>query len=432
MSVSPKRICIAKEAASASFFDLELRTMYPHNSKEMMACLQITPNIVKQAKESGVGLFVLADIGVSMLSGNKLSNLTKGITRISELSKYLKPHFTLITFNAEPNVVYDGEIPSAEQLQKFCDTIRPFGPSNIGLALQRAVEMATEPARGGRTAHLLLFTDGDDIFDLRARIADADVKVDDYIKTLRTAPSLFVHCVAICNCSDFKLLDAIASAARRGTFQYVPDDKIKNVMEELFYFMSLIIDPETYVTFTVDGVTTIPKKDVMILLPSPTVVPLGVVPAGAQHLAATFTVGNSSRATGLELAPRPADPAEPELADDACALLHIRQLVTDNGLAVAGLIGARQFDDAVAATEATLAKIKAFIIEAGVSTNALHHAAYSFAEIHYCFARIADAQRSDEKLQEAEGRFLTEACITRNNNVCFLSRALTNTDAQTL
>ena len=83
MSVSPKRICIAKEAASASFFDLELRTMYPHNSKEMMACLQITPNIVKQAKESGVGLFVLADIGVSMLSGNKLSNLTKGITRIS-------------------------------------------------------------------------------------------------------------------------------------------------------------------------------------------------------------------------------------------------------------------------------------------------------------------------------------------------------------
>ena len=124
------------------------------------------------------------------------------------------------------------------------------------------------------------------------------------------------------------------------------------------------------------------------------------------------------------------DAPEQELADDACALLHIRQLVTDNGLAVAGLIGARQFDDAVAATEATLAKIKAFIIEAGVSTNALHHAAYSFAEIHYCFARIADAQRSDEKLQEAEGRFLTEACITRNNNVCFLSRALTNMDAR--
>ena len=429
MSSPSKRICITKEPASASFFDIDLRTMYPHNGKEMMACLHITPNIVKQAKEAGVGLIVLADISVSMLSANKLSNLTKGITRISELSRFLKPHFSLITFNIEPNVVYDGEIPSTEQLQKFCDIIRPSGPCNLGLALQRAVEMATDPTRGNRTAHILLFTDGDDMSDLRARITDGDV---DYIKTLRTAPSLFVHCVAICNCSDFKLLDAIASAARRGTFQYVPDDKIKNVMEELFYFMSLIIDPETYVTFTVDGVTTIPKKDVMILLPSPTVVPLGVVPAGAQHLTATFTVGNSSRATGLELAPRPADPAEPELADDACALLHIRQLVTENGLAVAGLIGARQFDDAVAATEATLAKIKAFIIEAGVSTNALHHAAYSFAEIHYCFARIADAQRSDEKLQEAEGRFLTEACITRNNNVCFLSRALTNMDAQTL
>ena len=265
--------------------------------------------------------------------------------------------------------------------------------------------------------------------DLRTRITDGDVE---YVKTLRTAPSLFVHCVGICGSADFRLLDAIASAARRGTFQYVQDDKIKNVMDEIFFLMSVAVDPETYLSFSVDGETKIAKKDVMLLLPLSTVVPLGAVPAGAKQLAAALTVGDSSSTASLELAPRPADAAEPDAADDACALQHIRRVVADNGAAVAALLAARQFDDAVAATEATLATIKAFIVDAGVSTDALHHASYSFAEIHYCFARIADARRSDVKLHEAEGRFLTEACTARNNYVTTLARGLCNLPAQSL
>ena len=429
MASPAKRICIAKITESTSYFDLQLRTTYPHNSREMNACLEITPKIQKPNKEKGVGLIVLADISASMLEGTKLCNLIAGIRKTSELSKTLKPRFTLLTFNQETNVVYDGDVPPAEDINKICDALRPTGPTNIGVALQRAVELATDSTRAGQPTHILLFTDGEDMSDLRARITDGDVE---YVKTLRTAPSLFVHCVGICGSADFRLLDAIASAARRGTFQYVQDDKIKNVMDEIFFLMSVAVDPETYLSFSVDGETKIAKKDVMLLLPLSTVVPLGAVPAGAKQLAAALTVGDSSSTASLELAPRPADAAEPDAADDACALQHIRRVVADNGAAVAALLAARQFDDAVAATEATLATIKAFIVDAGVSTDALHHASYSFAEIHYCFARIADARRSDVKLHEAEGRFLTEACTARNNYVTTLARGLCNLPAQSL
>ena len=429
MASPAKRICIAKITESTSYFDLQLRTTYPHNSREMNACLEITPKIQKPNKEKGVGLIVLADISASMLEGTKLCNLIAGIRKTSELSKTLKPRFTLLTFNQETNVVYDGDVPPAEDINKICDALRPTGPTNIGVALQRAVELATDSTRAGQPTHILLFTDGEDMSDLRARITDGDVE---YVKTLRTAPSLFVHCVGICGSADFRLLDAIASAARRGTFQYVQDDKIKNVMDEIFFLMSVAVDPETYLSFSVDGETKIAKKDVMLLLPLSTVVPLGAVPAGAKQLAAALTVGDSSSTATLELAPRPADAAEPDAADDACALQHIRRVVADNGAAVAALLAARQFDDAVAATEATLATIKAFIVDAGVSTDALHHASYSFAEIHYCFARIADARRSDVKLHEAEGRFLTEACTARNNYVTTLARGLCNLPAQSL
>ena len=448
MASPAKRICIAKITESTSYFDLQLRTTYPHNSREMNACLEITPKIQKPNKERGVGLIVLADISASMLEGTKLCNLIAGIRKTSELSKTLKPRFTLLTFNQETNVVYDGDVPPAEDINKICDALRPTGPTNIGVALQRAVELATDSTRAGQPTHILLFTDGEDMSDLRTRITDGDVE---YVKTLRTAPSLFVHCVGICGSADFRLLDAIASAARRGTFQYVQDDKIKNVMDEIFFLMSVAVDPETYLSFSVDGETKIAKKDIMILLPlstvvplgavpagakqlaaALTVVPLGAVPAGAKQLAAALTVGESSSTASLELAPRPADAAEPDAADDACALQHIRRVVADNGAAVAALLAARQFDDAVAATEATLATIKAFIVDAGVSTDALHHASYSFAEIHYCFARIADARRSDVKLHEAEGRFLTEACTARNNYVTTLARGLCNLPAQSL
>ena len=429
MASPAKRICIAKITESTSYFDLQLRTTYPHNSREMNACLEITPKIQKPNKEKGVGLIVLADISASMLEGTKLCNLIAGIRKTSELSKTLKPRFTLLTFNQETNVVYDGDVPPAEDINKICDALRPTGPTNIGVALQRAVELATDSTRAGQPTHILLFTDGEDMSDLRTRITDGDVE---YVKTLRTAPSLFVHCVGICGSADFRLLDAIASAARRGTFQYVQDDKIKNVMDEIFFLMSVAVDPETYLSFSVDGETKIAKKDIMILLPLSTVVPLGAVPAGAKQLAAALTVGDSSSTATLELAPRPADSAEPDAADDACALQHIRRVVADNGAAVAALLAARQFDDAVAATEATLATIKAFIVDAGVSTDALHHASYSFAEIHYCFARIADARRSDVKLHEAEGRFLTEACTARNNYVTTLARGLCNLPAQSL
>ena len=429
MASPAKRICIAKITESTSYFDLQLRTTYPHNSREMNACLEITPKIQKPNKEKGVGLIVLADISASMLEGTKLCNLIAGIRKTSELSKTLKPRFTLLTFNQETNVVYDGDVPPAEDINKICDALRPTGPTNIGVALQRAVELATDSTRAGQPTHILLFTDGEDMSDLRTRITDGDVE---YVKTLRTAPSLFVHCVGICGSADFRLLDAIASAARRGTFQYVQDDKIKNVMDEIFFLMSVAVDPETYLSFSVDGETKIAKKDIMILLPLSTVVPLGAVPAGAKQLAAALTVGESSSTASLELAPRPADAAEPDAADDACALQHIRRVVADNGAAVAALLAARQFDDAVAATEATLATIKAFIVDAGVSTDALHHASYSFAEIHYCFARIADARRSDVKLHEAEGRFLTEACTARNNYVTTLARGLCNLPAQSL
>ena len=429
MASPAKRICIAKITESTIDFDLQLRTTYPHNSREMNACLEITPKIQKPNKEKGVGLIVLADISASMLEGTKLCNLIAGIRKTSELSKTLKPRFTLLTFNQETNVVYDGDVPPAEDINKICDALRPTGPTNIGVALQRAVELATDSTRAGQPTHILLFTDGEDMSDLRTRITDGDVE---YVKTLRTAPSLFVHCVGICGSADFRLLDAIASAARRGTFQYVQDDKIKNVMDEIFFLMSVAVDPETYLSFSVDGETKIAKKDIMILLPLSTVVPLGDVPAGAKQLAAALTVGDSSSTATLELAPRPADAAEPDAADDACALQHIRRVVADNGAAVAALLAARQFDDAVAATEATLATIKAFIVDAGVSTDALHHASYSFAEIHYCFARIADARRSDVKLHEAEGRFLTEACTARNNYVTTLARGLCNLPAQSL
>ena len=266
MASPAKRICIAKITESTIDFDLQLRTTYPHNSREMNACLEITPKIQKPNKEKGVGLIVLADISASMLEGTKLCNLIAGIRKTSELSKTLKPRFTLLTFNQETNVVYDGDVPPAEDINKICDALRPTGPTNIGVALQRAVELATDSTRAGQPTHILLFTDGEDMSDLRTRITDGDVE---YVKTLRTAPSLFVHCVGICSGIDCALLDTISRTARRGTFQSVSEDNISMLMGAMWGLMIEAVDATSYVRIDIDGAPFIDRKDVVLRICDP-------------------------------------------------------------------------------------------------------------------------------------------------------------------
>ena len=196
-----KRPCPNPKPASCDAFDVEIHPLYPRADVEMPLLVEVGCNMPSQSKEYPIALMILADVSGSMLYGSKINHMREGIMRLGELSarfSTVKIDLTLIEFNDEAQVVHStAGMPSAEELQRLCENLAPCGGTNIGAAL----ELAVDSIPADTAVHLALFTDGEDNCNLLDRLGAVDVP---YLTTLREMPKMWLHCVGICADFDCK------------------------------------------------------------------------------------------------------------------------------------------------------------------------------------------------------------------------------------
>jgi Mg-chelatase subunit ChlD len=192
-----KRPCPVPKTASSGTFDINIHPLYANSAAEMPVCIEIKPRILAQTKDYMVSIVILADVSGSMLDGDKMQNMRDGIVRLAELAERfstLKTELTIIEFNDSARVVHSSEsMPSVAELSTICAKLSPSGGTNIGAALQTAMELVA----GKTTTHIALFTDGDDTCGLKDMLL-SDVP---YLSAMRTKTQLWLHCVGIC--TDF-------------------------------------------------------------------------------------------------------------------------------------------------------------------------------------------------------------------------------------
>ena len=196
-----KRACLNPKPVSCDAFDVEIHPLYPHVEVEMPLLVDVRCNTPSQSKEYPIALIILADVSGSMLQGSKIHNMREAIIRLGELSarfSTIKIDLTLIEFNDEARVVHSSMgMPSAEALQKMCQDLAPYGGTNIGAALEMAVDsIPTDTA-----VHVALFTDGEDNCNLLERLESANVP---YLTALQKMSKMWLHCVGICADFDCK------------------------------------------------------------------------------------------------------------------------------------------------------------------------------------------------------------------------------------
>lgn len=200
-----KRVCLPPPNVSASTFDLRIRPLYPHSGTEMPVCVEIEANVLSQSKEYATTLIVLADVSGSMLDGTKLRNMREGIVRLGELAERFctaSVELILIEFNDAARLTLSvPKMPSVAELQRICERLSPNGGTNIGAAL----DMALDQAKDRSTVHIALFTDGDDTCGLINQL-------DTRMQLLRTAPRTWLHCVGICADFDSRWVAVFFSA----------------------------------------------------------------------------------------------------------------------------------------------------------------------------------------------------------------------------
>ena len=106
--MSSKHQRLVVEAQSSDAFDLQIRTLYPHNEADMPGCIEINPRIRSQTKDYGCVLIVLADVSGSMANDERIQKLRDGVVRLSELSgrfASMKVELTIIEFNDSARLV---------------------------------------------------------------------------------------------------------------------------------------------------------------------------------------------------------------------------------------------------------------------------------------------------------------------------------------
>lgn len=193
-----KRACHEPKPVSPEAFDVQVRPLYPHVNVDMPLLVDIRCNALSQSKDYPVWLVVLADVSGSMLYGSKLHHMREGIVRLGELAaRFCTPRvgLILIEFHDEAQVVHMSEsMPSRDELCALCQHLCPGGGTNIGVAL----ELAVDSIPSGETAHIALFTDGEDSCGLLGRLDGNDTP---FLALLRDMERMWLHCVGIC--TDF-------------------------------------------------------------------------------------------------------------------------------------------------------------------------------------------------------------------------------------
>jgi hypothetical protein len=422
MTDTNKRACLAPKPASSECFDLLIRPLYPHSKLVMPVCLEVKANILSQTKDYATTLIVLADVSGSMLDGDKMRNMRSGIVRLGELAERfatMQTEFILIEFNDAPKMTHmAGKVPSAGELRRICERLSPSGGTNIGAALNMALALAL----GKKAVHIALFTDGGDTCNLTTRLTCAH---DPHIKTLRTLPMLWLHCVGISTDFDSRLLDLLSRTARRSTFQSVKDENIAALMGTLWGLMIEAVDLNCSMAMDDGDSVWLRKQDVVVRIcdpPMPTRILVPAIPAGVKTLNATFTIGEEVKTVSLTLS----DIVE-EAMDEVCASEAIVDFQAAAFEAVADALSARDFKRAVDANAGAVAAIEA-MFDFAITPDAVKQTIVAtLKELEDQAQAIVRSQDDHATAKETELRALSRSSTNRNSGA-----SLDPTDSRTL
>jgi uncharacterized protein YegL len=295
-------------------FDLHIHTLIQYSPT--IGCIRITtPDITPPTKDNMVSLVVLADASGSMDTNDRLDNLRNGILRLGGLSNQfasMNVELTVIQFNDDASIVFGpGPMPTEDKLKELCMSIKPSGGTNIGKAIELALDIAEERTILGKSVHAVLFTDGVDTSSLKTKMENKTAGFQDRISSIKF---FTIHCVGICADADATLLDLLVRASRRGTFQCIKDNDITNLISCLWGLMMEMIDTNVRLlveSVDADGVeTTIVSRDIILRVCSPSV-PLVVgfkVPQATALLRARMVINDRCLETRIDL-PRTAGPS---------------------------------------------------------------------------------------------------------------------------
>ena len=423
--MSSKHQRLVVEAQSSDAFDLQIRTLYPHNEADMPGCIEINPRIRSQTKDYGCVLIVLADVSGSMANDERIQKLRDGVVRLSELSgrfASMKVELAIIEFNDSARLVLQSEaIPPAEELKPICDALRPRGGTNIGSALSMAMQIASDDQNEGKAIHVALFTDGEDGYGL-----EASMNNQGYIHTMATHPMLWVHCIGICNGIDCKLLSTISETARRGTFQYIIGNNIARLMGSMWGLMIEAIDCTCFVTISI-GADSV-RRDVVLRVcdpPMPCFVTIPVVRKGIPCITATLTVGSTSKTWMRDLGKGDGQ------IDEVVVREFIADCQTACNLRVAEALGRDDFDAADEANTKASKDIEALAVET-LSESTAQFVKSVLSDLLAQSRGISYARVNDQLARDLEARTMSRTSTARNQGVSLdpNSRALSELQSQ--
>jgi hypothetical protein len=332
----------------------------------------------------------------------------------------MQAEFILIEFNDAPKMTHtSSRVPAPDELRRICERLTPSGGTNIGAALNMALALAL----GKKAVHIALFTDGGDTCNLTTRLTCAH---DPHIKTLRTLPMLWLHCVGISTDFDSRLLDLLSRTARRSTFQSVKDENIAALMGTLWGLMIEAVDLNCALEAADgSGASLLKRQEVVVRIcdpPMPTRILVPAIPAGVKTLNATFTIGEEVKTVSLTLS----DLVE-EAMDEVCASEAIIDLQAAAFEAVANALSTRDFKLAVDANARAVAAIEALFDFEITPDPVKQTIVATLKELEDQAQAIVRSQDDHYTAKETELRALSRSSTNRNSGA-----SLDPTDGRTL
>lgn len=422
-----KRPCPAPKPVSPDAFDVQVHPLYPNVDASMPLLVDIRCNVQSQSKEYPVTLVVLADVSGSMMHGHKLHHMREGIVRLGELAARfcaIKTNLVLIEFHDEAEIIHASDgVPSRDELHALCLHLSPGGGTNIGSALELAMQVVPE----GATTHIALFTDGEDSCDLLRTLAADDPPP--YLAALRRMDRMWLHCVGICAGFDCRLLYELATGvARRGTFQCIQDDGIARAMGALWGLMVEAVDPNCAVQVAVDGAVVHPRAEALLRVcdpPADHCVLVPRIPAGAAEAEVTLFVGDESKAFRFAL-PIPGAPA----IHERCAIQAATSFQSDACRRVLRLLADREYDQADALNRQAAADLEAMFPDA--PEELAQRVAELAAQLQEQARDIASGRSSHAAGVEAEMRTMSRSATLVNQGASIdpWSRTLSDLQSQ--
>jgi hypothetical protein len=293
--------------------------------------------------------------------------------------------------------------------------IKPQGGTNIGMAIERALEIAEERVLTGRSVHVVLFTDGVDTSSLQSRMQDRTAAFLDQLKTLKRVT---VHCVGICADADAVLLDVIAAASCRGTFQCIKDNDIARLMSCMWGLMMEMVDDNVRLvveTENSDGtVSAVISRDVILRVGMPLVVGFKV-PQQTTLLRARMVIGERCLETRIDL-PR----AEAPAFDMVCAQEAVNQLQGELSDKIVALLRAGNPAEAVLEVDITRQVVRALLDKVETEAQRVEFSSIVDAALIELEAREVDMLRAlndFEESRDAELRAMSRSATVRNGGV---------------